>query len=166
MPNINPFLRHLLRFEAGVENKNKSTDALFEKARLQGFANDPDDRGGATMIGVTLAAFTAWRKSQKRPAPTVKDLKAISYEEWRSIADNDFWQGRRIEISIRGNDGRRLYIPQRSTWDQSSSTGTGCDCRRNYGGEDFGRGQCNTARDAVSCTQKRAAEIFACHSEE
>lgn len=92
MPNINPFLRHLLRFEAGVENKNKSTDALFEKARLQGFANAPDDRGGATMIGVTLAAFTAWRKSQNRPAPTVKELKSISYEEWRNIADHDFWQ--------------------------------------------------------------------------
>ena len=136
MPNINPFLRHLLRFEAGVENKNKSTDALFEKARLQGFANDPDDRGGATMIGVTLAAFTAWRKSQKRPTPTVKELKAISYEEWRNIADHDFWQRCKA------------------------------DCRRNYGGEDFGHGQCNTARDAVSCTQKRAAAIFACHSEE
>ena len=90
MPNINPFLRHLLRFEAGVENKNKSTDALFEKARLQGFANDPDDRGGATMIGVTLAAFTAWRKSQKRPTPTVKELKAISYEEWRNSRGSRF----------------------------------------------------------------------------
>ena len=44
------------------------------------------------MIGVTLAAFTAWRKQHGRPAPTVKELKALSYEEWRDIVENDFWK--------------------------------------------------------------------------
>ena len=92
MTDINPFLRHLLRFEAGVADRNLSTDKLFQKAHVKGFANDPDDRGGATMIGVTLAAFTAWRKQHGRPAPTVKELKALSYEEWRDIVEKDFWQ--------------------------------------------------------------------------
>ena len=77
MTDINPFLRHLLRFEAGVADRNLSTDKLFQKAHVKGFANDPDDRGGATMIGVTLAAFTAWRKQHGRPTPTVKELKAL-----------------------------------------------------------------------------------------
>ena len=92
MTDINPFLRHLLRFEAGVADRNLSTDKLFQKAQVKGFANDPDDRGGATMIGVTLAAFTAWRKQHGRPAPTVKELKALSYEEWRDIVEKDFWK--------------------------------------------------------------------------
>lgn len=92
MPNINLFIRHLLRFEAGVADKTKTTDALFEQARKKGFAHDPDDRGGATMIGITLSTFAAWRKAKGRPAPSVRDLKAISYSEWRDIVEHDFWQ--------------------------------------------------------------------------
>ena len=56
-----------------------------------GFANDPDDPGGATMAGITLATFTYYRKLKKLPIPTVEDLKNISDEEWDDVFKTLFW---------------------------------------------------------------------------
>lgn len=60
-----------------------------------GFVNDPDDRGGATNMGITLATFRMYYGSSR----TVADLKNISYEQWKSIMIK-YWnrcQGDRIE---------------------------------------------------------------------
>lgn len=43
------------------------------------------------MVGVTLATFKEYRKRKKKPTPTVKDLKAITYEEWRDILKTMYW---------------------------------------------------------------------------
>lgn len=40
-----------------------------------GFVNDPDDLGGATNKGITIGAFTEYRRKKGLSAPTVKDLK-------------------------------------------------------------------------------------------
>lgn len=56
-----------------------------------GFANDPADRGGATMKGITIGTFTTYRKSKRKPTPTVTDLKNISDQEWGDVFKSLFW---------------------------------------------------------------------------
>ncbi|MBQ5796313.1 MAG: peptidoglycan domain protein [Kiritimatiellae bacterium] len=52
-----------------------------------GFGNDPDDPGGATMCGVTLATFRAWYGQDK----TVADLRRMTDAQWRRIMKDGFW---------------------------------------------------------------------------
>lgn len=52
-----------------------------------GFVNDPDDAGGATMMGVTLATYRKWYGAGK----SVSDLKNMSYDEWRTIMKGGYW---------------------------------------------------------------------------
>lgn len=64
-----------------------------------GWSNDPADKGGPTMKGVTLAVYTLYCKSKGRPTPTQKNLKDISYPEWEDILKTmywDKWQGDKI----------------------------------------------------------------------
>ena len=56
-----------------------------------GFANDPDDLGGATMAGITMRTFIAYRKKKGLPLPTIGDLKDISPDEWEAILKLFFW---------------------------------------------------------------------------
>lgn len=92
----------IIKWEAGVkidseENKGLSARELFEKARPTGYGNDPVDSGGPTMVGVTIATYTAYRRRKKRPVPSVKDLKAISYDEWIDILKTMFWDKMRAD---------------------------------------------------------------------
>lgn len=52
-----------------------------------GFVNDPDDSGGATNKGVTLATFRTWFGANK----TVNDLKALTDDQWIYIFLNGYW---------------------------------------------------------------------------
>lgn len=56
-----------------------------------GYANDPDDSGGPTMRGVTIATYTEYCRRVGKPVPTVNDLKKIKYEEIVDLADKLFW---------------------------------------------------------------------------
>lgn len=56
-----------------------------------GFVNDPDDLGGATNKGITIGAFTEYRKRKGQKAPTVTDLKNISDAEWRDVFKSLYW---------------------------------------------------------------------------
>lgn len=86
------FVPFLLKWETGtIRRKGESNESLFERARQTGFACDPDDRGGATMCGVTLATFAEWRRAQGKPTPKVSDLKGIKYKEWQAILKARFW---------------------------------------------------------------------------
>ena len=38
-----------------------------------GFVNDPDDLGGATNMGITIATYRVYRKRKGLPEPTVDD---------------------------------------------------------------------------------------------
>lgn len=90
----------IIKWEAGTVGEGLTNEQLFEKARPKGFANDPVDTGGATMVGVTLDTFKAYRKKKGKKAPTVQDLKNISYDEWRDILKTMYWdkmQADRIE---------------------------------------------------------------------
>ena len=52
-----------------------------------GFGNDPDDPGGATMCGVTLATFRAHFGQTQ----TVEDLKRMTTAQWTHIMKGGFW---------------------------------------------------------------------------
>ena len=52
-----------------------------------GFVNDPNDSGGATNKGVTLATFRKF----KGTSATVDELKAITDEDWTAIFKDMFW---------------------------------------------------------------------------
>lgn len=86
--NIVPFI---LKWETGTTGIGLTNEQLFEKAKLKGFANDPDDLGGATMCGVTLATFTEYCRRKGYPRPTIVRLKAITYKEWLEILKTMFW---------------------------------------------------------------------------
>ena len=59
-----------------------------------GFVNDPDDSGGATMKGVTLATFRKFYGADK----TVEDLKQITDAQWLHIFKTGYWD------KFRGDD--------------------------------------------------------------
>lgn len=52
-----------------------------------GFSDDPQDPGGATMDGITLAEFQSWFGSDK----TVDDLKNISPSQLEMIYEESYW---------------------------------------------------------------------------
>lgn len=56
-----------------------------------GFVNDPDDLGGATNKGITIGAFTEYKKRKGQKAPTVADLKNISDAEWHDVFKSLYW---------------------------------------------------------------------------
>lgn len=59
-------------------------------SKLEGygkFTNDPTDKGGATMSGVTLATFRSIYGSHK----TIDDLKAMTYDQWCYIMKSRYW---------------------------------------------------------------------------
>lgn len=56
-----------------------------------GFANDPDDSGGPTMKGVTIATYKEYCRRKGKPVPTVEDLKRITNAEILDVADTLYW---------------------------------------------------------------------------
>lgn len=91
MARIESIVPFILKWETGTTGIGLTNEQLFEKAKLKGFANDPDDLGGATMCGVTLATFTEYCCRKGYPRPTIVRLKAITYKEWLEILKTMFW---------------------------------------------------------------------------
>lgn len=92
MANIEKFIPILLRWEAGIVMKNGETvEQAFARARKTGWSNDPNDNGGATMIGVTLGTYRAYCKYKGRRVPNALNLKNIPYKEWRDIVHTMYW---------------------------------------------------------------------------
>lgn len=61
--------------------------AIALKSWEGGFACDPDDAGGATNKGVTIAVF----REYVNPDATVSDLRNMTDAQWRYIAKGKFW---------------------------------------------------------------------------
>lgn len=91
MAKVEKIVPFILRFEAGVVAPGLTNEQLFERARKTGFANDPDDLGGATMIGVTLDTYTAYCRRKGYPRPTVVRLHGIPYAQWLDILKTMYW---------------------------------------------------------------------------
>ena len=56
-----------------------------------GFVDDPDDLGGATNMGVTIATYKVYRKRKGLSEPTEDDLKHLSNNEWIDILKSLYW---------------------------------------------------------------------------
>lgn len=67
-----------------------------------GFVNDPSDKGGATMAGVTLNTYRRYYGESK----TVNDLKNISNAEWNHIMKTGYWD------MVRGDEIRNQSIAE------------------------------------------------------
>lgn len=52
-----------------------------------GFVNDPDDKGGATNMGITLKVYQKYFGKDK----TAEDLKKITDDEWLTIFKDGYW---------------------------------------------------------------------------
>lgn len=91
MANIEKFIPFLIYFETGVKDTSKSNEQLFEKAKAKGIANDPDDRGGATLVGITIGTYREYYRKSGCKTPTTADLINLSYTEWCCIFRSMFW---------------------------------------------------------------------------
>lgn len=56
-----------------------------------GFANDPNDLGGATMKGITLDTYKAYCRRKGYPQPTIERLKNIPDKHWEEIYKTLYW---------------------------------------------------------------------------
>lgn len=74
-------------------------DIVFEHEG--GFANHPDDPGGATNFGITLETLRAWRDDASVTAQDVRDLTA---KEARSIYRARYWQAMNCDALRAGMD--------------------------------------------------------------
>lgn len=85
-----PFIFH---FAAGVpvEDLTKPIAQQWEIAKRKGWSDDPDDRGGKTMIDVTLATYQSYCKKHGYPVPTGNDLKNIPFYQWLEILKTMYW---------------------------------------------------------------------------
>lgn len=91
MANIELLIPHIIKWEAGTAGAGLSNEQLFAKARARGYANDKYDRGGSTMVGVTLATYTAYRRRRRISNTTVEDLKDMDYKTWRDVLKTMYW---------------------------------------------------------------------------
>lgn len=64
---------------------------IFCRSWEGGWSNHPNDKGGATMKGVTYKVFCEFRKAKGLPKPSILDLKNISDKEWDSILRWHTW---------------------------------------------------------------------------
>lgn len=85
------FIPFIIAHEAGVKSASSSNIVRFELARKSGFANDPSDPGGPTMIGVTLNTYAQYCRHKGYPAPSANTLKNIPYSHWKDILRTNFW---------------------------------------------------------------------------
>lgn len=56
-----------------------------------GYVNDPDDLGGATNMGVTMATYKTYCRKKGLPVPTVSGLKSLTKKQWREILKTMYW---------------------------------------------------------------------------
>lgn len=56
-----------------------------------GYVNDPDDLGGATNKGVTIATYRFYRRQKGYGTTTINDLKNISDAEWIDVLKALYW---------------------------------------------------------------------------
>ncbi len=105
MANCDLIIPFIFHFAAGVYGHKGELLKLpypdqFLQARKNGWSDDPDDPGGATMIDITLSTYTHYRKLKGIPTTSKENLRSITFGEWYDILKKlywDKWQGDLIE---------------------------------------------------------------------
>ncbi len=91
MAKLENFIPFLIFWETSVKDPSLSNEQLFAKAAAKGIANDPDDRGGATMVGITIGTYREYCARKMKPTPTATTLSKLTYPEWSEILKTMFW---------------------------------------------------------------------------
>jgi lysozyme family protein len=80
-----------------LTNEQAQSKAFAFASRWEGgYVNDPNDRGGATNLGVTQSVYNQYRQEQGQPVQTVRN---ITKEEAKNIYIHGYWnkvQGDRL----------------------------------------------------------------------
>lgn len=92
MAKVEKLVKTIIKWEAGVTPvEGESEEEMFERAKAKGYANDPVDSGGPTMVGVTIGTYRTYARKKGSRVPDIEDLKRISYTEWLDILKTMFW---------------------------------------------------------------------------
>ncbi len=91
MAQLEKLIPFLIFWETGIKDPSLPNEILFAKAIARGIDNDPDDRGGATMVGVTIATYCEFCKRKRIQLPSISTLSKLSYSEWLDILKTMFW---------------------------------------------------------------------------
>ena len=81
----------LIFWETGVQSTSSDIETLFNMAKAKGLANDPADKGGDTLVGVTIGTYRAYCRRKGRGVPSVSVLSRLSFAEWLDILKTMFW---------------------------------------------------------------------------
>lgn len=73
-----------------VDNWQRSIE--FVRRWEGGWADDPNDIGGATNKGITIGTYTRWREAHGQPAPTKDDLRNLTDAEANQIYFEWYWK--------------------------------------------------------------------------
>lgn len=91
MAKIESLIPFLILWESGVADSEASPRELFMKAGRKGTVCDPADRGGATLVGITIGTYKEYCRRKGRKTPSASDLRLLNYEEWLDILKTMFW---------------------------------------------------------------------------
>lgn len=98
MAKIEGIINHLFTWEAGLDKRYRALplEDQFNEARKKGLANDPDDSGGLTNVGITWATYFTYCQMKRIPART-RDLVGLKYATWIDILKTLFWNACRAD---------------------------------------------------------------------
>jgi lysozyme family protein len=91
MSNIEKLVPFIIKWEASTIGASLDNEQLFEKARKSGWSNDPADKGGATMIGVTIGTYKSYCARRGLLTPTNTQLYSIKYKIWLDVLRGMYW---------------------------------------------------------------------------
>lgn len=91
MAQLDKIIPFLIYWETGVNNYSADIETLFIEARAKGIAKDPADRGGATLVGVTIGTYKDYCRRKGRPVPMESELERLDYPQWLDILKTMFW---------------------------------------------------------------------------
>lgn len=74
-----------------------------------GYSNHPNDRGGRTQMGITIATFKRFAESDLGIKPTIKNLKNLTKEQARFIYKKRFWNPLRVDEVVSMSVAHTFY---------------------------------------------------------
>lgn len=91
MAQLEKIIPFIIEWESGVKDISADNETLFSRARNKGIVNDPADRGGATLVGVTIGTYKDYCRRKGKAVSNESALSKISYAEWLDILKTMFW---------------------------------------------------------------------------
>ncbi|MDE6697700.1 MAG: peptidoglycan domain protein [Muribaculaceae bacterium] len=91
MAQLKKLIPFIIFWETGIKDQSLSNENLFAKAKAKGIVNDRDDRGGATLVGITIGTYREYCRRKKSGMTSSSVLKNLTYEEWLDILKTMFW---------------------------------------------------------------------------